>query len=1389
MPFVDLDPVALNAFTDRPKGVAVTPGAADVELGSDAPEELTFGSTLGAAFRQDNIVGSLVSRQDAFLPTDKEDGFDAWKKIKGTPLEQHWDSFVDIHNQRAFDRRLAQVTREDDDHRTLATAPWYKSVPAELAAGIFDPTNLLPVGYVMRAAKGGISIAKTAAMSGLLTGASATAQEAALHSMQQTRTGEESAVGIGTSVLLGTLLGAVGAKALSHVEWKNSIAAHDRALAGKAPTPDSPIARPDGMDHLRDYFAQQNAVLDKAEADLGQLKQDIATRPADSTPSVEGEVSAMPGEAGREQPSLQQQAEDAAKPFLRGNSFDKWLAQANYDNGLSDVARSVGIDVKPGRYKDEVINEIKSKIGYKEPVKERIYVDTRGKGERFHGTGMDIERLSDDIAYHPGHDNNYYGNGFYTTDAVDIGAGYTKKGGKNASLYKVDEAPAKLYDMEAPLSPDVQKIAEDAMGQHFPEERTEGGKIENLRQLFDTFRDESENNNLPKWEVQEIFGGIRDGLEKLGYRGFEHVGGLRTKNAPHNVRIFWFPEQDVKITKVDGDAYKLPVPQNLGEAGRAPALFDDIRPTPEQAAQEAPDLGAQTNFNAKPASVSSAAVLPADLEGNSIAGKAAAFLAYNSRFPTKGGLTQWNPLLRALHSPSSVVRDIMLKMVENTLYLNKNMEGVASEQAAETIMKQWDAGLVRSVEATSSAFSDYRKAGGKMTSLEFREAIGKAMRRGDVDADPHVDRVAKDWRKNVFDPMKEAAINANLLPEDVSVDTAVSYFSRMWNRQRLIAQEPKFKQIVKYWVNGSFPGWQAGFDRETAQGSAKLSGDKLRKYQTERMHERERLFGIEPGEVADTVANEVFNTLVGRTDGGARPELVTIKARGPLAERTFSIPDHLVEDFLVHDILGVGARYSRIMRADIELAKKFGSPDMTKQLEEVNAHYEQLSAQAKTEAERTALEVSRRADKTDIEGLRDDLRGTGNKITHEWERNFDHVSRLFRHYNYLRSMGEASLASLAESVRPAMVHGLMPFLSTAPKVALNLEGVKLSIEDAKLGGMLGERVLGHRVATLMEISDPYASKSATEAMLDNLTSIASVWNGIRLLTDMQKSFSSVLTQDRILKGVTNYKAIKKSERAYLAYLGIDERMAELIAKQYKAEGNITDGIRVAKTANWKDEFAKSAYYAAVNKDIDSIITTPGVADVPLFSKTPIGKSMLQFRSFALAAHQRVLLRGLQEDQARFIGGVIAMTVMGMFVTYLKAISGNRVEKLADFKDKPGWWIGEGIDRAGILAGAMEVANSFEKFSNFNPIKSPMQMFDAGGRRESQRIQNRNFTGTVAGPTLGLIEDASTIGQIPHAVIRGNRVSKAQKNAVERMVPFSSYPFVRQMLRYTVNPQN
>ncbi len=95
-------------------------------------------------------------------------------------------------------------------------------------------------------------------------------------------------------------------------------------------------------------------------------------------------------------------------------------------------------------------------------------------------------------------------------------------------------------------------------------------------------------------------------------------------------------------------------------------------------------------------------------------------------------------------------------------------------------------------------------------------------------------------------------------------------------------------------------------------------------------------------------ADEVIDTILGAAHAGrifVGNEAVF--TRGPLKERTFHIPDALIEDYLEKNIARVAQRYVRQMAPDVELSKAFGSVDMQRAFDRVNADYDRLLRQIK----------------------------------------------------------------------------------------------------------------------------------------------------------------------------------------------------------------------------------------------------------------------------------------------------------------------------------------------------------------------------------------------------------------------------------------------------------
>lgn len=1404
MPIVDLTTPGIFDAVDTPKGFAVTPGKDDIDHGSEKPD---FLSGAGAVFRQSNPLTSWLYAEDRASSPVQEPGFNPWDAIKGSKYEQNWNSFVEVRNSAAADNMKRKIDRETADHKMVDAMPFYQSFPVGLAAGILDPSVMLPGGAFVRGTKGGFSIAKTAASVAAGGGLQAAVEEAALHSSQETRTLGESAMNIGASVVLGGLLGAGGAKLLSHAEWTGAVASLNRELAGGA----------DIVERAKPVIE----TLQRLEADAGNLSekaQQAVDKFGKESPEATAAFDAV--DANR---AAQAAANDNLKEIqlnsvgaaatgvtsISGNTIAGKVA-----NALAEATRRLNPALRLNTSPSPVTREEAGKL-----FEFSGYLDKNAAGV---ASEQAVETLMKEW-------NAGLSKAVIATD--EAFSGYSKGGGAMPRTEFREAVGKAMRRGDEDADPFVANVAKAWRSQVFDPLKEAAIKAKLLPE--DVSVETAASYFSRMWNVNKLNG--QEGLFKSIVTKYyaDAIGKEYQKSTQNFTQRMARLDQEAADLNIPADArgkaldaletaaqeHESQWPSLSEAADRLSEIRSEMR-----AARKANDEAAQSKLK------SEAETIKANFTGDSLL----AFTAKRSELASRrrhvdlgtvGLQERSDRVLSQLADLEETNQRAMERLVSKGQKLERDLDRLDADalDARVTQLSDQYAALARKSEAAATraeqAIANMKQAGesgAERNRLTAEKAATEALT-GPPEEVAAKRAAAHEAAQKTAE--KRAAADAKIQKRlEKEIETQRARAERMDDVARRLETAKNFDH------DGLMDQIKGAIDKATRETSAQSLargeraarlGERMAALDPARIAQRvktidtmkreaERSFydrweiknlgqGVDPAlgakadftDTARAIADSAFATLTGRVDGGLRPEFLKITSRGPMKDRTLNIPDKLIEDFLEHDVDLVGRRYTRVMGADVELANKFGSVDMADQLNRVRSDYARLRAGVSDEKRLAQLGEAEKADIRDLEAVRDLLRGT--RMESPIERNYSKIVRSFSHVNYLRQMGEVALMSLSETVRPAMVHGLMPYLGTVAKLATNLGAIKLSVAEAKLAGNVSERVLGHRLATIADLTDPYASRGPIEAFLENMTNFASKWNGIRMLTDMQKSIASVMTQDRILAGSIDHTSIKPKERAYLAYLGIDESMAGRVAKQFSEHGETVEGVKVANTEQWSDPVAVRAYRAAMNKDVDSIITTKGVADVPLFASTSTGKAMLQFKSFFLASHQRVLLRGLQEDQARFIGGTLAMTGIGMFVTYLKALSGNRQEKLADFAANPGWWVSEGLDKAGIFSVPMELANTIEKATGFNAIKSPMKAFDEGNR-QSQRNQNRSVMGTIAGPSAGLIDDASSVAGIPHQMWKGEDITQGQKNAAERLIPFNSYAGVRQILRYVVNPQ-
>lgn len=163
---------------------------------------------LGATFRQEywpiSIGNKLAEWTNApSLPSDPK--FNPLEEIRDTPWEDYGGSFVGVKNSYQMDFVKQNLMREWKDREIIANSGMM-GFASMLAAGIVDPINLVPVGWAYKGAKG----FKAGFKAGVKVGfPSVAASEIALNMSQETRTTEESLMGIGMGTVISGLLSGV----------------------------------------------------------------------------------------------------------------------------------------------------------------------------------------------------------------------------------------------------------------------------------------------------------------------------------------------------------------------------------------------------------------------------------------------------------------------------------------------------------------------------------------------------------------------------------------------------------------------------------------------------------------------------------------------------------------------------------------------------------------------------------------------------------------------------------------------------------------------------------------------------------------------------------------------------------------------------------------------------------------------------------------------------------------------------------------------------------------------------------------------------------------------------------------------------------------------------
>lgn len=653
------------------------------------------------------------------------------------------------------------------------------------------------------------------------------------------------------------------------------------------------------------------------------------------------------------------------------------------------------------------------------------------------------------------------------------------------------------------------------------------------------------------------------------------------------------------------------------------------------------------------------------------------------------------------------------------------------------------------------------------------------------------------------------------IADEIWDDKGQSYITRVYNKERIKNRYPEFKGIlVEYFAQAQRRAAAVLSRLEREAAAAPQPDPALAK----NIEDLRQFTGLERGEL-ESIVQTVIAHILGHPDGRMVFELPP-SVRGPLKARTLRIRDELIEDFLERDVETIARYYTRTMAPDVEITRMFGSLDMKDAFAKIGDEADALATSAALKvldeagasqavkdavtaarsnisvalqnlagnpdaaaelakhrraiekATKSILEAKERAIR-DLSAIADRLRGTYG-LPADPTAVLPRVASVMRGLNYLRLMGGMTVSAIPDIARVIMVHGLTAaFQDGIVPLIRHLSGVRLAGREVKLAGTALDMVLDTRAMAMADVLDDYGRYSKFERLLHaaqsnfGLVSLMAPWNAaMKQWVGMISMTNIIRAAQRVADGTADAKTIAK-----LAASSIDEFHARIIAEQFARHGKIERGVYLPNTTAWEVvdpnvANALDALRGAIVRDADRIIVTPG-QDKPLWMSTQLGRLVGQFKSFAFATNQRVILAGLQQRDAGVIAGIMLSVGLGAVVEALKNIGNEKTQPRNTAQ-----WVAAAIDRAGVT-GILYDVNHFAEMAT----RGAVGISALTGKRVS-RFASRNIADAVMGPTAGLVKDMFDAT----GAAFDRQVSESDIRALRRVLPYQNLFYLSWLFR-------
>lgn len=705
-----------------------------------------------------------------------------------------------------------------------------------------------------------------------------------------------------------------------------------------------------------------------------------------------------------------------------------------------------------------------------------------------------------------------------------------------------------------------------------------------------------------------------------------------------------------------------------------------------------------------------------------------------------------SPTLRGVTSDSLTLRSLTNKFFNHNFILNKETKGISRGEVAENLIRRDDAALIQVNKKASDLYLQHvgvkpgvasnvsakiAESRGKTSRASFNSRVAKAIRNEDlVDDIPEVNEAANLY-KTQLDSRVAKLQELDIISKELDPKVARNYLLRNYNVEALSTAAGRgdfIKKVSNY------------LETHTPNGAPRSAA-------------------ISTEEALD-LADQAYTKIVLQGDRALTFNEVAEKlTKGEVfdGKAAFLIPDEIIEDYLVNNIDDLAGNFLRRSSGAINTKmalRDLGFENMSDVKKGIESDLEVNLAKESDPKKRSKLIKQAKVDAQLAEDMFRSLNGTLRQ--HD---GMSHFTDQLLNFNFLRLLGGVTLSSIPDLAMVPMRNGLLnTFRDGYLPMLRSFKTAKLA-KDEFLDLDIGLEAEMNNVLKGLSDTDMDLGRTATawDRNMDTLTRGFSKATGIDYWTGFGRRMAAHVASSRIAR-LVNKKELSSSELTELTNLGIGKSDVESVRAMLKKYSASKKGSFISNTQLWPEGRAKQAYLNAVQNATESTVLKPSKGDIPVFAqKTNMGKLLFQFKSFSSSATNKILIRGLQERDARTLMGVMYLTALGSASYLIKQqISGKPTP------DDPEEIILQGMQSSGFLGLIGSVALD-TTMSVTNPKYS--------------RYASSKFQSQLIGPSFGLAKDGfESIQRLTDGEITAN-----DQKAFLRLIPFNNVFYIKALL--------